>query len=78
MQNFNSDYQSSGSPGHALPRTQEDFQKIFHRLRDLQEVQDESRNELCPVFLDEESLIKARRESTWSAQQVPTQVNILK
>jgi hypothetical protein len=47
-------------------------------LRDLHEVQDESRNELCPVFLDEESMIKTRRESNWSAQQVPTQVNILK
>lgn len=29
----------------------EDFQKIFHRLKDLHEIQDESRNELCPVFL---------------------------
>jgi hypothetical protein len=47
-------------------------------LRDLHEVQDESRNELCPAFLDEESMIKTRRESNWSAQQVPTQVNILK
>lgn len=78
MQNFNSNYQSVPLAPLSSPRGQEDCQKIFHQLRDLQEVQDESRNELCPVFLDEESLIKTRRDSNWSANQVPTHVDILK
>jgi hypothetical protein len=34
------------------PREQEGLEKIFFRLKELHEVQDESRNELCPAFLD--------------------------
>lgn len=32
---------------------QDSVEKVLFRLKDLQEIQDESRNELCPVFLDE-------------------------
>lgn len=53
MQNFNTAGQGSSFNLQGIPRGQEDFQKLFHRLRDLHEVQDESRNELCPVFLEE-------------------------
>jgi hypothetical protein len=31
---------------------QNSVEKVLFRLKDLQEIQDESRNELCPVFLD--------------------------
>lgn len=35
MQNFNSNYNAASIGGQSSPRGQEDFQKIFHRLRDL-------------------------------------------
>jgi hypothetical protein len=53
MQNFNTASTGASFSTQTIPRGPEDFQKLFHRLRELNEVQDESRNELCPVFLDE-------------------------
>lgn len=56
---------------------QEGLEKIFFRLKELHEVQDESRNELCPAFLDEESLHAHARPSHWSTHPHNHQ-NILK
>ena len=50
---------------------------IIRRLGELQEMQDESRGEQCPVSLLEESLRRSRPTTPFSPQPIPTQINIL-
>lgn len=52
MLKFSSDNKNAVN-AHPSPNHHDSVEKVLFRLKDLQEIQDESRNELCPVFLDE-------------------------